>query len=123
MEYQCIKREKKKDSFKSSFFKAGREVGTHYTRECGMAKPNEDWTLLETCVLHMSESFLYTSCIPPTNQNLLILYNFVIASKTTKDLKVSGKTKSLLQLSGKLAFLKKRQEKFRCLNLGIQAIL
>ena len=71
----------------------------------------------------MSESLLYTTCVPPTKQNLLLLYNYVIASKTAKELKVSGKTKSLLQLSGKLEFLKKRQEELRRLNLGIQAIL
>ena len=89
----------------------------------GMAEPNEGWTLFQTCVLHMSESLLYTTCVPPTKQNLLLLYNYVIASKTAKELKVSGKTKSLLQLSGKLEFLKKRQEELRRLNLGIQAIL
>ena len=97
--------------------------GSHYMRESGMAEPNEGWTIFETCVLHMSESFLYTTCVSPTKQNLLLLYNFVITSKIAKELKVSGKTKSLLQLSGKLEFLKKRQEELRRLNLGIQAIL
>jgi len=61
--------------------------------------------------------------VSPTKQNLLSLYNFVITSKIAKELKVSGKMKSLLQLSGKLEFLKKRQEELRHLNLGIQAIL
>jgi len=46
-----------------------------------------------------------------------------MTNKIAKELKVSGKTKSLLQLSGKLEFLKKRQEELSRLNLGIQAIL
>ena len=100
-----------------------RQRGSHYMKGSGMAEPNEGWTLFQICVLHMSESLLYTTCVPPTKQNLLLLYNYVIASKTAKELKVSGKTKSLLQLSGKLEFLKKRQEELRRLNLGIQAIL
>lgn len=75
-----------------------------------MAEPNEDWTLFETCVFHIQLVFLQLD---------KTFYYFVIASKTTEDLKVSGKTKSLLQLSGKLEFLKKRQEEFRRLNLGI----
>ena len=88
-----------------------------------MAEPNEPWTLFETCVLHMSESFLYTTCVPATKQNLLLSFNCVIAIKSAKELKVSGKRKSLLQLSRKLKFLMKRQEELRCFNLGIQAIL
>ena len=74
-------------------------------------------------VFFTCRSLLYTTCVPPTKRNLLLLYNYVIASKTAKELKVSGKTKSLLRLSGKLEFLKKRQEELRRLNLGIQAIL
>ena len=91
-------------------------------RESGVADPNEGWTLLETCILHMSESFLYTTCVPPTKKYIAILYNYVIASKTAKELKVSGKTKSLVQLSPKLEFLKKKQEQLKRLNLGIKAI-
>ena len=100
-----------------------RQRGIQYMRESGMAEPNEGWTTFETCVLHMSESFLDTTCVSPTKKNLLSLYNFEFTSKTAKELKVSGKTKSLLQLSGKLEFLKKRQEELRRLNLGIQVIL
>ena len=50
------------------------------------------------------------------------MYNNVIASKTAKELKVSGKAKSLVQLSGELEFLKKKQEHLRRLNLGVKAI-
>ena len=50
-----------------------RQRGSHYMKGSGMAEPNEGWTLFETCVLHMSESLLYTTCVPPTKQNLLLL--------------------------------------------------
>ena len=77
-----------------------RQRGIQYMRESGMAEPNEGWTTFETCVLHMSESFLYTTCVSPTKKNLLSLYNFVITSKTAKELKVSGKTKSYFSSAG-----------------------
>lgn len=54
--------------------------------------------------------------------NIVILYNYVTASKTAKELKVSGNTKSLVQLSGKLQFLKEKQEQLRRLNLAVKAI-
>ena len=71
----------------------------------------------------MVESFLYTTCVPPTKESILKLYNYVIASNTAIDLQISGNTKSLKQISGKLEYLSKRQEELRCLNLGVHAVL
>ena len=100
-----------------------RPRGTQYLRDCGMTTVSEGWTRLETCLLHMVESFLYTTCVPPTKENILKLYNYVIASNTAIDLQISGNTKSLKQISGKLEYLSKRQEELRCLNLGVHAVL
>lgn len=82
-----------------------------------MTTVSEGWTRLETCLLHMVESFLYTTCVPPTKENILKLYNYVIASNTAIELQ------SLKQISGKLEYLSKRQEELRFLNLGVHAVL
>ena len=104
MEYQCIKREKRKESF----FKVGRKVL--------ITQGNVTWQSQMKTGLYLKSVFHIQLVLLLLNRTF---YYFVIASKTTEDLKVSGKTKSLLQLSGKLEFLKKRQEEFRRLNLGI----
>ena len=100
-----------------------RRRGTHYVNESNMPEVNEGWTRLETCILHMTESFLYATSVLPSQENVHQLYNFVVQSNAAKLLKITASFKSCGQITGKLSYLKKRQEEIKRLNFGIQATL
>ena len=100
-----------------------RRRGTQYVKESNMPGINGQWTQLETCILHMVESFLYASSVLPSQENIHHLYNFVVQSNAAQLLKITAYVKSCLQITGKLLYLKKREEEIRKLNFGIDAVL
>ena len=71
----------------------------------------------------MTESFLYATSVLPSLENIHQLYNFLIESNAAKLLKITASLKSREQITGKLYYLKKRQEEIKRLNFGIQAII
>ena len=66
------------------------------------------WSQLESCVLDMTESFILTSNLQPTKDNICNLYNFVCGSVSDKAINVNKKT--FAQISGKLEYKNRRME-------------
>ena len=56
----------------------------------------------------MTESFLYSTCIVPSKENISTLYNCVIQSSAGRNSDVKLNTKSLEQVIGKLDYKKRR---------------
>ena len=52
----------------------------------------EKWAIAETCLLETVESFLCTTNVLPTCQNITKLYNFVAKSNCASHLKLNVKT-------------------------------
>ena len=96
-----------------------RRRGTHYANESNLPEVNGGWTQFETCILHMTVSFVYATSVLPTQENIHQLYNFVVKSNTARLLQITPR----VQITGKLLYIKKRQEEIRRLNFGIHAVL
>lgn len=80
------------------------------------------WTLQETCILESVESFLLSTTILPSVDNIMLLYNFVISSSVAPSKNVSANQKTQEQVKGKLEFSHRRQEALRRLLYGIASI-
>ena len=65
---------------------------------------------LESCLLDMTESFLLSSNLTSTKENICILYNYVIENASPKHKALNLSKKSLAQVSGKLEYKKRRAE-------------
>ena len=100
-----------------------RRGGTQYVEENNMPRINGQWTKLETCILHMAESFLYATSVLSSQENIHHLYNFVVQSNAAQLLQITASVKSCLQITGKFLYVKKREEEIRRLNFGIHAVL
>ena len=62
-----------------------RRRGTEYLRENDIENITGGWSLLENCVLDMTESFILSSSLGHTKHNIFILFNFVINSEFAKN--------------------------------------
>ena len=67
------------------------------------------WAIAETCLLETVESFLCTTNVLPTYQNITKLYNFVANSNRASHLKLNVNPKTEKQVLGKLNFKHSRQ--------------
>ena len=87
-----------------------RRRGTEYLRENTAENIEKGWSQLESCVLDMTESFLLSSNLKPTKENICILYNFVVESVSTKCKALNLSQKYIAQISGKLEYKNRRIE-------------
>ena len=71
------------------------------------------WTSWETCILNTIESFISSTCIPPTIENIQKLFNFVAKNLTSHEEKRVANVKSLNQVRAKLQHKKEREEAIR----------
>ena len=69
---------------------------------------------METCIISTTESYIASTCIAPTIENIQKLYNFVVKSVISqKEKGSSARVKSLSQVRAKLLHKRKREEVFR----------
>ena len=99
--------QKKRQSMLSSPPSPKRCRRTEYLRE-NNTNIVGGWSQLESCVLDMTESFILTSNLQPTKDNICNLYNFVCGSVSDKAINVNKKT--FAQISGKLEYKNRRME-------------
>ena len=71
------------------------------------------WTKTETCILSTAESYIASTGIAPTTENIEKLYNYVIKGVTSQEGIGLTTTKSLNQVRAKLLHRKKREEALR----------
>ena len=71
------------------------------------------WTSLETCILSTTESYIASTCIAPTTENIQKLYNYVIKGMVSQEGTGSTRFKSLNQVRAKLLHKKKKEEALR----------
>ena len=67
------------------------------------------WTTTEACILDAVESFLHATCLLPNTGNVTCLYNYVVCSPISRELKMQAGEKSKEQVQGKLVLKKKKQ--------------
>ena len=87
-----------------------RRRGIGYLPESNVETISEGWNQLESCVLHMAESYILSSLSTPTKENLCFLYNLVIESAFAKGKALTLKTKSSEQVSEKMEDKNRRME-------------
>ena len=85
-----------------------RQRGSQFLKENGITNHSGGWSELEGCILDMTESFLYSTSILPSKENISTLYNYVIQSSAGRNSDVKLNTKSLAQVIGKLDYKKRR---------------
>ena len=71
--------------------------GSQILKESGITNHSGGWSELEGCILDMTESFLYSTCILPSKGNISTLHNYVIQSSAGRNSDVKLNTKSLAQ--------------------------
>ena len=82
--------------------------GSQFLKENGITNHSGRWSELEGCILDMTESFLYSTSILPSKENISTLYNYVMQSSAGRNSDVKLNTKSLAQVIGKLDYTKRR---------------
>ena len=80
------------------------------------------WTTTEACILDAVESFLHATCLLPNTENVTCLYNYVVCSPISRELKMQAGEKSKEQVQGKLAFEKKQLGAITQLAYGVKTI-
>lgn len=71
------------------------------------------WTKMETCILSTTESYIASTCIAPTTENIQKLFNYVIKGITSQEEIGLTRTKSVNQVRAKLLHKKKKEEALR----------
>ena len=77
---------------------------------------------METCILSTTESYIASTGITPTTENIQKLYNYVIKSVTSQEGTGLPTAKSLNQVRAKLLHKKKREEALRGFLSGIHTV-
>ena len=77
------------------------------------------WTIVEACLLETVESFLCTTNVLPTYQNITKLYNFVANSNCASHLNLNVNPKTEKQVLGKLNFKHSRHGVLENLFYGL----
>ena len=86
-----------------------RQKGKEYLQNMGYNTIEGPWTDIERVVLQTVESFISVTSVPPTEENICTLYNYVIETTHAKLNQVCARVKTLSQIKGKLSYEKKRQ--------------
>ena len=74
---------------------------------------------METCVLSTAESYIASTGIAPTTENIQKLYNYVIKGVTSQEGIGLTTKKSLNQVRAKLLHKKKREQTLRGFLSGV----
>ena len=77
------------------------------------------WTKMETCILSTVKSYIASTGIASTTENIQKLYNYVIKGVTSQEGIGLTSTKSLSQVRAKLLHKKKREEALRGFVTGV----
>ena len=86
---------------------------SEYLGSAGFEVQLGSWTSWETCILNTTESFISSTCIPPTIENIQKLFNFVVKNLTSHEGKGFANVKSLNQVRAKLQHKKEKEEAIR----------
>ena len=84
-----------------------------YLDSAGFEVELGSWTSWETCILNTTESFISSTCIPPTIENIQKLFNFVVKNLASHEDKRFANVKSLNQVRAKLQHKKEKEEAIR----------
>ena len=96
------------------FSLAQRKPSYEYVDHAKAAIEFGSWTTMEMCILSTTESYIASTCIAPTTENIQKLYNFVVKSMISqKEKGSSARVKSLNQVRAKLLHKREREEAFR----------
>ena len=71
------------------------------------------WTSWETCILNTTESFISSTCIPPTTENIQKLFNFAVKNMRSHEGKRLANVKSLNKVRAKLQQKKEKEKAIR----------
>lgn len=80
------------------------------------------WTIIETAILETVESFLCCTSFLPNNENISLLYNYVVQSQAAKTLGLIVTAKTEKQIAGKLTFERRQRQRLEKLALGADSI-
>lgn len=86
---------------------------SEYLDSAGFEVQLGSWTSWETCILNTVESFISSTCIPPTLENIQKLFNYVAKNSTSHEEKRLANVKTLNQVRAKLEHKKKKEEAIR----------
>lgn len=89
-----------------------RQRGEEFMSDRNMKVSVGSWTTTEYCILDTVESFLHSTCLLPSEDNITHLYNYVVRSRFARELKLTANEKTLKQVKGKLTF---EEEKYRAI--------
>ena len=81
-----------------------RQRGEEFMSERNMKVSVGSWTTTEYCILDAVESFLHSTCLLPSEDNITHIYNYVVRSRFARELKLTANEKTLRQVKGKLTF-------------------
>ena len=95
--------------------------GEEYMSERKMKVSVGSWTTTEYCILDAVESFLHSTCLLPSEDNITHLYNYVVRSRFARELKLTANEKILKQVKGKLTFEEERYRATVQLTHGVEA--
>ena len=106
-------RKRRAEKITSSSPSCKRKPCHEYLDSAGVTMEFGSWTKMETCILSTTESYITSTGIASTSENIHKLYNYVIKSVTSQEGIDLTKTKSLNQVRAKLLHKKKREEALR----------
>lgn len=89
-----------------------RQRGEEFMSDRNMKVSVGSWTTTEYYILDTVESFLHSTCLLPSEDNITHLYNYVVRSRFARELKLTANEKTLKQVKGKLTF---EEEKYRAI--------
>lgn len=84
-----------------------------YLDSAGATMEFGSWTKMETCILSTTESYIASTCIAPTTENIQKLFNYVIESITSEEGIGLTRPKSVNQVRAKLLHKNKKEEALR----------
>ena len=106
-------RKRRAQKVTSSSPRSKRKPCHEYLDNAGATINFGSWTSLETCILSTIESYIASTCIAPTTENIQKLYNYVIKSVVSQEVTGLTRFKSLNQVRAKLLHKKKKEEALR----------
>ena len=62
-----------------------RQQGEEFMSERNLKVSVGSWTTIEHCILDAVESFLHSTCLLPSEDNITHLYNYVVRSRLVKE--------------------------------------
>ena len=95
---------------------------SQYMNENNLTVNQGSWTLQETHILDAVQSFLSSTYIIPTAENIASLFNFVVNSTIVKTIgNIQANVKTERQITGEIEYTIKRKE-LRKKFFGVAAI-